>query len=132
MGGSSKIRTEKETYTHDLFTDLPRVRTRKIKAIVSFSIFLLIPHSRYEIPDTARIRISLGRGKIIHAIHTITRMDRDIERLLLLKELEIDEQTIVFFCSDNGAAQRWEGRFDSSGVCVAESGICMKAASVRL
>jgi len=43
-------------------------------------------------------------------------MDRDIGRLFaLLKELEIDEQTIVFFCSDNGAAQRWEGRFDSSG-----------------
>ncbi|MHC4632108.1 MAG: sulfatase/phosphatase domain-containing protein, partial [Planctomycetota bacterium] len=29
--------------------------------------------------------------------------------------LAIDEQTLVFFCSDNGAARRWEGIFDSSG-----------------
>ncbi len=33
----------------------------------------------------------------------------------LLKELDIDEQTIVFFCSDNGAANRYDGLFDSSG-----------------
>jgi len=46
----------------------------------------------------------------------ITRMDRDVGRIMnLLNELDIDERTIVFFCSDNGAAQRWEGIFDSSG-----------------
>lgn len=33
----------------------------------------------------------------------------------LLKKLGIDEKTVVFFCSDNGAAKRWGGRFDSSG-----------------
>jgi arylsulfatase A-like enzyme len=43
-------------------------------------------------------------------------MDADIGRLMtLLKDLAIDEQTVVFFCSDNGAAKRWEGIFDSSG-----------------
>jgi arylsulfatase A-like enzyme len=43
-------------------------------------------------------------------------MDHDVGRILaLLKELNIDEKTIVFFCSDNGAAQRWEVIFDSSG-----------------
>ena len=46
----------------------------------------------------------------------ITRMDADVGRIMtLLKELGIDEQTLVFFCSDNGAARRWEGIFDSSG-----------------
>ncbi len=25
------------------------------------------------------------------------------------------KRRVVFFCSDNGAADRWEGRFDSSG-----------------
>ena len=46
----------------------------------------------------------------------ITRMDGDIGRIMkLLKELAIDEKTLVFFCSDNGAAKRWEGIFDSSG-----------------
>ena len=46
----------------------------------------------------------------------ITRLDGDIGRIMaLLKELGIDERTLVFFCSDNGAARRWEGVFDSSG-----------------
>jgi arylsulfatase A-like enzyme len=46
----------------------------------------------------------------------ITRMDRDIGRILtLLKDRGIDRKTLVFFCSDNGAARRWEGIFDSSG-----------------
>jgi len=35
--------------------------------------------------------------------------------LKMLREKGVDGETIVFFCSDNGAANRWEGRFDSSG-----------------
>ncbi|GAI94263.1 unnamed protein product [marine sediment metagenome] len=46
----------------------------------------------------------------------ITRMDTDIGRIMaLLKSLTIDNDTLVFFCSDNGAAKRWDGIFDSSG-----------------
>ena len=47
----------------------------------------------------------------------ITRMDADVGRILdLVKELDIDERTLIFFCSDNGAANRYEGLFDSSGI----------------
>jgi arylsulfatase A-like enzyme len=43
-------------------------------------------------------------------------IDRNIGELFgLLKELNIDEKTIVFFCSDNGASNRFEGTLDSSG-----------------
>ena len=46
----------------------------------------------------------------------VSRVDKDMGRIFgLLKELELDRSTLVFFCSDNGAARRWEGRFDSSG-----------------
>jgi arylsulfatase A-like enzyme len=46
----------------------------------------------------------------------VDRIDRDVQDILdLLKELDVDEQTIVFFCSDNGAARRCEGLFDSCG-----------------
>lgn len=48
----------------------------------------------------------------------ITRMDRDIGRLMnLLKELNIDENTIVFFSSDNGSAMpiRGDDYFRSKG-----------------
>jgi arylsulfatase A-like enzyme len=50
----------------------------------------------------------------IHA-SMIDMIDRDMGRLFgLLKELRIDEQTVVFFCSDNGGARRYDGRFDSN------------------
>ena len=46
----------------------------------------------------------------------ITRMDRDIGYILdLLDELKIANDTIVFFTSDNGAAARYDGLFDSAG-----------------
>ena len=43
----------------------------------------------------------------------ITRMDRDIGRLLAkLVELGTNDNTIVFFCSDNGPHGRLEGGGD--------------------
>ena len=40
----------------------------------------------------------------------ITRMDRDVGRLMaLLKELGLDDNTLVFFASDNGASSRCAG-----------------------
>jgi arylsulfatase A-like enzyme len=42
-------------------------------------------------------------------------IDRDMGRLnALLKELKIDDNTIVFFTSDNGGWKRYDGRFDSN------------------
>ena len=35
--------------------------------------------------------------------------------LQLLRDLNIDDNTLVFFCSDNGAANRYDNVFDSSG-----------------
>ena len=41
----------------------------------------------------------------------VTRMDRDVGRLMaLLKELKLDDNTVVFFCSDNGAVAAPRGR----------------------
>ena len=47
----------------------------------------------------------------------ITRLDRDVGRILdLISELGLDERTIVFFTSDNGAAAAtWTDYFRSSG-----------------
>jgi arylsulfatase A-like enzyme len=83
----------------------------------SFFLYLAytVPHSDYEIPDTTPYTDSLWTdNEKIHAA-MITRMDRDIGRMMqLLTDLGIDDNTMVFFCSDNGAAEFWEGRFDSS------------------
>lgn len=75
-----------------------------------------MPHAQYQIPhiEPPYRDASWDAKAKVHA-SMVTRIDRDVGRLLsLLHELEIDHNTIVFFCSDNGAAQRWEGIFDSS------------------
>ena len=107
----------KETYTHDLFTEFALDFINRHKKD-PFFLYLpyLIPHDEYEIPDTAPYsdRPWTDDEKVHAAM--ITRLDRDIGALFQsLKDLKLDEKTIVFFCSDNGAAKRWEGRFDSSG-----------------
>jgi len=46
----------------------------------------------------------------------ISRMDRDVGRIFaLLKELDIDDETIVFFTSDNGGYRLAEGFFHGNG-----------------
>lgn len=107
----------KGTYTHDLFTEfaLDFVKRHKDNPFFLYLPYT-VPHSAYEIPDTAPYtdRAWTDDEKVHAAM--ITRLDRDVGSLFqLLKGLKLDENTIVFFCSDNGAAERWEGRFDSSG-----------------
>ena len=109
---------KKGTYSHDLFTAeamdfIRQNRNRRFFLYLPYTI----PHTRYEIPSTEPYSDRpWAKKEKVHAA-MITRMDRDIGRTMnLLKKLNIDEKTIVFFSSDNGATQRWEGRFDSSGL----------------
>ena len=77
----------------------------------------LIPHDRFQIPELEPYAAEAGwpRQARVYA-SMLTRVDRQIGEMLdLLEELGIDDNTIVFFCSDNGAANRYDGLFDSSG-----------------
>jgi arylsulfatase A-like enzyme len=108
---------QKKQYSHDLVTDfaLDFIRRRGGKPFFLYLPYT-IPHAKYEIPSTRPYTdMPWSKDAKVHAA-MITRMDRDIGVIMaLLKRLNIDDNTIVFFCSDNGAAQRWEGTFDSSG-----------------
>ncbi len=108
---------KKTQYTHDMFTEFGLDFIRK-HAAEPFFLYLpyTIPHSKYEIPSTAPYASQPWRAaEKVHAA-MITRLDADVGKIMaLLAKLGLDERTIVLFCSDNGAAQRWEGRFDSSG-----------------
>ena len=108
---------QKKQYSHDLVADfaLDFIRSRSDKPFFLY-LALTIPHAKYEIPSTDPYTGEpWPKDAKVHAA-MITRMDRDIGRIMqLLKQLKIDDNTIVFFCSDNGAARRWEGTFDSSG-----------------
>jgi arylsulfatase A-like enzyme len=78
------------------------------------------PHGRYEIPESDPAwqmymdKPWPQKAKVVAAMDTM--IDRQVGELFeLLGELKIDDNTIVFFCSDNGAADRFEGVHDSSG-----------------
>ena len=108
---------QQQQYTHDMFTDfaLDFVRDHQAKPFFLYVPYC-IPHSAYEIPSTDPYTDRpWKKNEKVHAA-MVTRMDRHVGRILaLLGELNLEDKTIVFFCSDNGAAERWEGRFDSSG-----------------
>lgn len=78
------------------------------------------PHGYYHIPadepavELYRDKPWSDRAKV-HAAF-VSMADRQVGELIrLLDELGIAEDTIVFFTSDNGAADRYEGELDSSG-----------------
>ena len=109
-----------EVYVHDLFTDfaLDFIR-RHGPGDDPFFLYVpyTIPHSRWQIPELEPYteNTDWSEEEKVYA-SMLTRADRDIGRMFdLLKELGIDEDTIVFLCSDNGAQNRYEGVFDSSG-----------------
>jgi arylsulfatase A-like enzyme len=78
------------------------------------------PHAAYEIPEEDpawqlyKDKPWPRDAKVVAAMDTM--MDRQIGGIMaLLKEYRIDDKTIVFFTSDNGAAKRFDGVHDSSG-----------------
>jgi len=108
---------QKKQYSHDLITEfaLDFIRRHEDEPFFLYLPYT-IPHAKYEIPGTVPYADKpWPKDAKVHAA-MITRMDRDIGLIMaLLKSLKIDQKTIVFFCSDNGAAKRWQGLFDSSG-----------------
>jgi arylsulfatase A-like enzyme len=108
---------KKKQYTHDMFTDFSLAFIKENQKR-PFFLYLpyTVPHAKYEIPSVEPYQDKKwSDSEKVHAA-MITRLDRDVGRIMaLLGELKLDSRTIVFFCSDNGAANRWQGRFDSSG-----------------
>lgn len=105
-------------HSHAMFTDEALGFIEK-QAATDQPFFLYLPytfpHSHYEIPSVGEYAdTDWGKDAKVHAA-MVTTLDTDLGRILsLLKSLKIDDNTMVFFCSDNGAAQRWKGLFDSS------------------
>ncbi len=108
---------KQQQYTHDLFTGhaLNFIRSHQDQPFFLYLPYC-VPHDRYEIPDLGPYADKdWSENEKVYAA-MITRMDGSIGRILdLLKELEIDDNTIVFVCSDNGAANRYDHLFQSSG-----------------
>jgi arylsulfatase A-like enzyme len=107
----------RQVYSHDLMTDFALDFIERHQD-TSFFLYIpyTIPHDRYEVPELGQYSDSTWSEQEKAFAAMVSRMDYDIGRIVqTLKGASIDENTIIFFCSDNGAAQRWEGVFDSSG-----------------
>ncbi len=105
-----------KTYSHDLMANeaLDFVRRSKDKPFFLYLAFTT-PHQKLQVPDLAPYENETWPQNLKTIAAMITRMDRDIGRLMaLLKELKLDENTLVLFNSDNGAAYRDE-LFNHSG-----------------
>jgi arylsulfatase A-like enzyme len=94
-------------YTHDLFADYSVDFIKRHKKEPFFLYLpLCIPHSRYELPDQGIYKDKDWPEDAIAYAAMISRMDKSIGQIMeALKENGLDENTIIFFTSDNGAAE---------------------------
>lgn len=113
-----RVKLGGKSYSHDLFVEealkwVSDHRDRPFFLYLPFSI----PHSKLQVPDLGPYADLKWKEyhRLIAAM--ITRMDSGVGQLLArLKELNIDENTVVFFTSDNGP-DRGDARefFNASG-----------------
>ena len=108
---------QQQDYSHDMVVQfaLDFIRAQKDGPFFLYLPWTL-PHGRYEIPDVGpwADKPWTEDEKVYAAM--VTRIDTQVGRIWdLLRDLAIEDNTLLFFGSDHGAARRWEGRFDSCG-----------------
>lgn len=81
---------------------------------------ITLPHGQFQIPESdPATKHFIGKdwdelSKVVSAM-TVS-LDRQMGDLYkLLEEFQIADNTLVIFCSDHGAAKRFEGTLDASG-----------------
>ncbi len=108
-------------YTHHAIYDetLTFIKENKDKPFFCYCPWTP-PHAAYQIPEDEpawalyKDKPWKQPEKVVAAMDSM--MDRQVGEILdLLKELGLDEKTIVFFTSDNGAAKRFDGVHNSCG-----------------
>jgi arylsulfatase A len=102
---NEKVELGGKSYSHDLLAadSLEFVKRNKERPFFLYLAFT-IPHQKLQVPDLGPYENEPWPANQKKMASMVTRMDRDVGRLMaLLKELGIDERTLVFFASDNGA-----------------------------
>ena len=132
-----RIELDGKTYSHDLIEQeaLDFIRANKGKPFFCF-MPILIPHAAMQVPEKfvapwrekfPEFEDTIGRYSFETEVRNpvaafpamMNRLDLTVKRVLdLLEELDIDENTIIMFSSDNGTHQEGGHRpdlFKSSG-----------------
>ena len=95
-----------KTYAQNLIADdmLAWVRKQQDKPFFLF-LPLTLPHSKYEIDSLGEYAATDWTQQQKTYAAMVSRLDSDVGRLLnLIKELKLDEKTLVIFAGDNGSA----------------------------
>ncbi|MCR8632258.1 arylsulfatase [Paenibacillus radicis (ex Xue et al. 2023)] len=104
------VKTPEGAYSHDLFTQeaLDWVKRDWDRPFFLYLAYTT-PHNPYNPPDNEPYSDMDWPEAYRNYAAMITRMDRDIGRLLdLLQELKIDEQTLVILTSDHGPGSEYK------------------------
>lgn len=112
-----KMVLNKQKYSHDIFAE-EALRFVRRNGSNPFFLYLpfTIPHGKFQVPDDAPYSNESWTSKEKNYAAMITRMDKDIGRIFsLLDSLNLDENTIVFFASDNGGTRGMSDFFASNG-----------------
>mgnify|MGYP002031739172 CR=1 FL=1 len=133
IDGNDYMNTEGK-YVHDIVTDsaLQYIRDKQEDPFFLFVAYAL-PHYELTVPEDSKEPYkNLGwpkeprkkahyrddeDGNVAYA-GMVSRMDRDVGRILdLLRQLDLEENTLVIFTSDNGPVYERDDRFfNSNGV----------------
>lgn len=111
-----KVMLDGKSYSHDLMAEeaLAFVRRHRGRPFFLYLAYT-IPHAKLQVPGLGPYEREDWPANLKTLAAMITRLDGDVGRLMaLLKELGIEENTLVFFASDNGAAYQ-DKLFDHSG-----------------
>lgn len=112
-----KVMLNNNHYSHDLFAK-DALRFIKQNKEEPFFLYLpfTIPHGKYQVPDDQPYSGKSWPQPEKNYAAMITRLDKDIGEIFsLLDSLGIDENTVVFFASDNGGTKRMSPFFNSNG-----------------
>lgn len=116
----AKVALDGKTYSHDLIAaeSLKFIRANKDRPFFLFLPYA-IPHAELHVPSTDPYTEEDWPEHMKKYAAMITHMDRDVGAVLaLLKELKLEENTLVIFTSDNGPHKEGGGDpefFNSSG-----------------
>lgn len=124
--GDERVTLGRRTYSHDLFTSeaLGFIRRGGGRPFFLYLAYTL-PHANneltrktgngMEVPSDAPYSREPWTPQQRNYAAMVTRLDADVGELFrLLKEMDIDRETVVVFTSDNGPQGKDEGGYDQS------------------
>ena len=104
--GNTKVEGTGPIYAQDLIADetLKFIRANRARPFFLF-YSITLPHGTFQINDQGIYKDKPWTAQQKNYAAMVTRLDSDVGRLLaLLKELDLDEKTLVMTAGDNGSS----------------------------